>query len=343
MKRLRVLGLFHEGEVPPESESELEGQDEFGPVYAGFDLVQTLRQQGHQVRCIGLFDELAPIRNQIEEFQPHIALNQILEFHGAALYDSHVVSYLELLKQPYTGCNPRGLLLASDKSLAKKILHYHRIRTPAFMLVQRGRKVREPRNLEYPLFVKSTVEHASLGISQSSIVKDFKSLCERVAFIHDSINSDAVVEEYISGRELTIGVLGNQRLTTFPVWEMFFDDLPQGTEPIATSQVKWNRAYQKKIGLRTARAVGLEPELEAAMARTAKRVYKSLGMSGFARVDFRLAEDGRVFVLEANPNPDLTLGEDFAESAAAAGLEYPELLKRILGLGLRYRQGWAIR
>lgn len=343
MKRLRVLGVFHEGEVPPETESELEGQDEFGPIYASFDLVQTLRQLGNEVRCIGIFDELAPIRLQIEEFKPHIVLNQILEFHGAALFDAHVVSYLELLKQPYTGCNPRGLLLAGDKSLAKKILHYHRVRTPAFMLVQRGRKVREPRNLEYPLFVKSTVEHASLGISQSSIVKDFKSLCERVTFIHDSINSDAVVEEYIPGRELTIGVLGNQRLTTFPVWEMFFDDLPQGTEPIATSQVKWNRAYQKKIGLRTARAEGLEPELEAAMARTAKRVYRSLGMSGFARVDFRLAKDGRVFVLEANPNPDLTLGEDFAESAAASGLEYDALLQKILGLGLRYRPGWAIR
>lgn len=340
MKRLRILALMHEGEVPPDDAKELEGEDELGPLWSNFDLVDALRGLGHEVRCIGLFDELRPIREAVRELRPHIAFNQILKFHGVPLYDAHVVSYLELLKLAYTGCNPRGLLIASDKSLAKKILHYHRIRTPAFAIVPKGRRVREPKGAKYPLFVKSTVEHASLGISQNSIVRDADELHERVEFIHENVSSDAVVEEYISGRELTVGVLGNQRLTTFPVWEMTFSKLPEGTEPIATANVKWNHAYQKKIGVETGPAKDLTDEQRKAIARTAKRVFRVLGMSGFARVDLRMADDGRVFVLEANPNNDLTLGEDFAESAKAAGLDYGPLLQRILGLGLAYTPGW---
>lgn len=343
MRRLRILALLTEGEVPPETEEELHGEDEFGPRYANFDLIQALRDAGHEVRCIGVFDELAPIRHSIEEFQPHIAFNQVLEFHGAPLYDAHVVSYLELLKQPYTGCNPRGILLASDKTLSKKILHYHRVRTPSFMTVRRGRTTREPRGLEYPLFVKSTVEHASLGISQASVVRDFDGLRERVAFVHEQVGSDAIVEEYVAGRELTVGVIGNQRLTTLPVWEMTFSNLPEGTEPIATSNVKWNRKYQKKIGVETGPAKDLAPEVAQAIERMAKRVFRVLGMSGFARIDLRMSADGRVYVLEANPNPDLTLGEDFASSAAATGLDYGALLQRIVNLGLRYQHGWKTK
>ena len=340
MRRLRVLLLLQEGEVPPESEEELAKHDELGVVWANHELRQTLRDLGHEVRAIGLSDELMPIRRTNEEFRPHIAFNQILVFHGTALYDAHVVGYLELLKLPYTGCDSRGIILASDKALAKKLLHYHRIRIPPFALVPLGRAPRRSEKLRYPLFVKSVVEHASVGIAQASFVEDHDALCERVAFVHDHVGTDAIVEEYIEGRELTVGVLGNQRLTTFPVWEMTFRNLPEGTRPIATSQVKWNRSYQKKIGVATDRARGLTPEQERAIQHTARRVFRVLGMSGFARIDLRMAPDGRVFVLEANPNPDLTFGEDFAESAEAAGLTYDQLVQRILNLGLRRRHGW---
>jgi D-alanine-D-alanine ligase len=337
MKHLRILLLVPESQVPPASLEEL--GEELDSTWAHYEIAATLEELGHEVHALGVADELSPIRLAIEEFRPHVVFNQILEFHGAAFYDAHVVSYLELLKTPYTGCNPRGMLLSSDKALAKKIMVYHHVRVPRFASVPRGRKARLPHGAEFPLFVKSVVEHASLGISQASIVTSAEALEKRVAFVHESVGTDALIEEYIDGRELTIGVIGNQRLTTLPIWEMTFANLPQGTAPIATSRVKWNPSYQKKVGLHTGPAEISDAQRKD-IERTAKRVYKRLGMSGFARIDLRMDREGRIYVLEANPNPDLTAGEDFAESAEGIGLDYSALLQRIVALGLRYRAAW---
>ncbi len=337
MSRRRVLALFHTDHVPPETRAELTSETD--DRWSAFELLAGLRERGHQVRCLGVKDELAPIREAISEEAPHVVFNQLLDFHGAPLYDAHVVSYLELLKTPYTGCNPRGLLLANDKTLAKRILAYHRIRSPRFALVPRGRRPRIPAKLRYPLFVKSGTEHASLGISQASIVSGPDALESRVQFVHDNLGTDALVEEYVEGRELTIGLLGNQRLTALPIWELFFDELPEGTAAIATSRVKWNAAYQKKLGVRNGPA-DLPAEKASEIVKLGKRVYRALGMSGYGRVDFRMDAAGEIYVLEANPNPDLTPGEDVADSALQAGYEYPELLDRILKLGLSYQPGW---
>jgi D-alanine-D-alanine ligase len=252
-----------------------------------------------------------------------------------------VVGWLELMKVPYTGCNPRGLLLAGDKALSKKIMGYHRIRAPRFKEYPVGRTVqRDPKELEYPLIVKSQSEHASTGISQASIVRDLQSLTERVEFVHRNVGTGAIAEEFIEGRELTIGVLGNRRLTTMPVWEMTFGNLPAGAPTIATSRVKWDLEYQKQIQLKTHAARAL-PEGEAqSIARLAKRVYRALDLSGFARVDLRMDERGRVWVLEANPNPDLSAAEDFARSARATGLDYDALIQRLLSLGLAHDPPW---
>lgn len=339
MRRLRILLLTHEGQIPPDSLDGLSDEDA-ASFRTEFDVVQGLRGLGHEVHPLAVQDDLAPIRAAIREFEPHIAFNLLLEFHGVGVYEAHVISWLELLKVPYTGSNPRGLLLARDKGLSKKILAFHRIPVPRFGVFRKGRRLRMPKRLEFPLIVKSAVEEASLGISQASIVHDEEKLRERVAFVHDRIGSDAIAEEYIAGRELTIGVLGNERLQTFPIWEMDFGSLPEGNEPIATARIKWNLAYQDEIGLRTDRARGLDPALEERIARLAKRAYRALDLSGFARMDLRLSEEGKVYLLEANPNPDLRALEDFASGAQAAGLSYPELLQRILGLGLRYRAAW---
>ncbi|MHC4379418.1 MAG: D-alanine--D-alanine ligase family protein, partial [Planctomycetota bacterium] len=224
---------------------------------------------------------------------------------GIGLYDAHVVSFLELRHVPYTGVNPRGLLLAHDKALTKKILSFHRIRCPRFAVFQKGKRVRRPAKLEFPLIVKSLAEHASQGIAQASIVHDDEALAERVEFIHRNVSPGAIAEQYIPGRELTVGVMGNQRLEVFPVWELFFDSLPASSEPIATSRVKWDYAYQQKIGLRSGPAEGLDDALQREIQRTARRIYKALGLSGYTRIDLGLSEDVKVYVIEANPNPDL--------------------------------------
>ena len=175
--------------------------------------------------------------------------NLLEEFHGEAVYDHSVVSYLELLRVPYTGCNPRGLVLSRGKDLAKKLVHYHRVPTPAFAVFPMGRKVKRPPRLQLPLIVKSLIEDASMGIAQASVVESDEALAERVTFIHERIGTAAIAEQYIEGREIYVGVLGNDRRRVLPIWELQFGDLAQGTRPIATEKVKHDLEYQQRHGV----------------------------------------------------------------------------------------------
>jgi D-alanine-D-alanine ligase len=161
-----------------------------------------------------------------------------------------------------------------------------------------------------------------------------------VRFIHESTDTPAIVEEYVEGRELYVGVLGNHRIRLLPTWELDFSGLPEESRRIATERLKWSMSYQKKHGITTGLARDLPEPLARRIAEIAKRVYRSLSLSGYARIDLRLAEDGRVVVLEANPNPQLAYGEDFAEAAEAAGIHYGPLLERILSLGLAWEPGY---
>ena len=227
-------------------------------------------------------------------------------------------------------------MLARDKALSKTLLSYHRIPVPEFVTVHVGRKPRRPRRMAFPLIVKSLTQEASIGISQASVVYDEEKLRERVAFIHSSVGTDAIIERYIDGRELYVGIIGNQRLRVFPVWELHFTKMPDDVHRIATERVKWSPKYQRKYGIKT-RAAQLSEEAAAQVQRLCKRVYRTLDLSGYARIDMRMDESGRVFVIEANPNPQLGYGEDFAESAERAGVSYEELLQQILLEGLRWR------
>jgi D-alanine-D-alanine ligase len=302
-----------------------------------YHVVSTVRELGHEALAVGVRDDLLEIRRAVDEWKPHIAFNLLEEFSGVAIYDQNIVSYLELLGVPYTGCNPRGLMLARDKELAKKILHYHRIPIPEFITVPLGRTVKRPKDLAFPLIVKSVSEEASLGISQASIVEGDDKLQERVAFIHQSVGTGALVERYIDGRELYVGVLGNRRLQVLPVWELNLDKMPDEARRIATERVKWSRKYQEKYGVTSGEAKELGDGMAEKIQGLARRVYRNLGLSGYARIDFRLDPAGQIYVLEANPNPQIAKGEDFADSAAQAGPSYPLLLQRILDLGLSWR------
>jgi transcription antitermination factor NusA-like protein len=161
---------------------------------------------------LGVQYDVNPIREAVAAFQPDVAFNLLEEFHGLALLDHGVVSYLELLRLRYTGCNARGLMIARGKALSKKLLAYHRIRVPAFAVFPRGRAVRRPEKLGFPLIVKSLVEHASLGIALASVVDDDARLAERVGFVHERIGTDAIAEQFVEGREVYVGVIGNDRI-----------------------------------------------------------------------------------------------------------------------------------
>jgi D-alanine-D-alanine ligase len=339
MKKLRVLVVVHASLIPPET---LEGHTakEIEEWRTEYDVTTTLRAMGHEVRCVGVLDSLTELRTVIAEWKPEVAFNLLEEFDGIVTYDQHVVAFLELMRQPYTGCNPRGLLLSRDKGLSKQLLAFHRIPTPQFTVFRKGVKFRLPRRLRFPLFVKSTVEDASLGIAQASVVEDAAKLKERVEFVHEQVGSDALVEEFIAGRELYVGVLGNERLTRLPVWEMVFGSLPDSLPAIATRKVKWDKKYQSKYGITTHAAADLPPQVTARLDTLSRRIYRALGLSGYARMDFRVTADGQVYVLEANANPNLEAEEDFAESARAAGVAYDDLLGRLIALGMSYQAEW---
>ena len=341
MKKLRILVTVHESLIPPDS---LEGHAdrEIDEWRTEFDVVSHLKHASHEVRCIGLLDSLTELRATIQEWKPHLVFNLLEEFDGIAKQDQHVVAFLELLRQPYTGCNPRGLMLSRDKVLSKQLLAYHRIPTPQFALFRRSKRVQLPSKLRYPLFVKSATDDASLAIAQASICADAASLKERIRFVHEQTQSDALVEEYVEGREIYVSVLGNDRLSVLPVWEMSFGTLPEGQAPIATRKVKWDRRYQKRHGISTGAAEHLPEAVLAQLGRMTKRIYRALHLTGYARMDFRVRADGAMFVLEANANPNLAAEEDLARSARAAGIGYEDLLGRILSLGLGYQAAWRV-
>jgi D-alanine-D-alanine ligase len=300
-----------------------------------YDVISSLKSIGHEVLPVGLRSDLEVIAKAREEHKPQIAFNLLEDFEGRALYDQHVVSYLELIKQPYTGCNPRGLTIAHDKALTKKILSYHRILVPGFAVFPIGQKVVRPRRLRFPLFVKSLVEEGSVGISQASVVSDDQKLAERVDFIHRQTNSHALAEQYIEGREIYVGVIGNRKLQTYTPWELMINNLPEGSLNIATGRLKWNPDYQKKVGLVT-KPADLSPELQRKILLLSKRIYRHLCLSGYARLDYRVTRDEECYLLEANPNPQIAKNEDFSDSAAHCGVGYPQLLHKIITLGLSY-------
>jgi D-alanine-D-alanine ligase len=228
------------------------------------------------------------------------------------------------------------MTLARDKALTKKIMAYHRIHVPAFAVFPRRRQVARPKKLGFPLVVKSVNVEGSVGIAQSSLVNDDEELKERVKYIHEALGTYAIAEEYIEGRELYVGIMGNLRLTTFPVWELLFEKAPDDMKVMATEKAKWDPRYQKRWGITTRAAADLPEGHDKLIPHLSKRIYRILGLTGYARLDFRMSKDGHMYLLEANPNPQLAHGEDFADSAEHAGVSYEQLLQQIVKLGLQY-------
>ncbi|MCI0620352.1 MAG: D-alanine--D-alanine ligase [Acidobacteria bacterium] len=333
-RRLRIIVLAQEELLPPET---LAGVDDkkSQPWRTEYDVVSTLRGMGHEVQPVGVRSELGVIRQAIHDHKPHVAFNLLEEFDGYPLFDQHVVSYLELMKQKYTGCNPRGLTLSRDKALTKKVMAYHRIHVPRFAVYPLGRNGQRPNRLRFPLFVKSLSDEGSIGIAQASVVRDDEKLKERVDFIHRQNQTPAIAEEYVEGREIYVGVIGNQRLQAYTPWELVMTNLSAGALNIATGKAKWDVNYQKKIGLITQPAE-LGPQKKKEFERLSKRIYRILGLSGYARMDYRMTEDGLMYLLEVNPNPQIAQNEDFADSAEHCGLKYESLLKKIITLGMNY-------
>lgn len=339
MKKLRVMMLVH-----PEMEPLDHLTNPKDPAYlkceTEIDVKRALLKLGHEIRVVTVHDELRPIRKCINEWQPHIAFNLLEDFAGDGALDFYVVSYLDMAGIPFTGCNPRGMMLARDKALSKKILHYHRIKVPEFRIFPYGKKIKAQKlkNLPYPMIIKSNIEQGSVGISQASYVNNEKELLSRIEQLHEMTHGDAIAEQYIDGRELYVGVLGNERLEVLPTRELSFDNKASQEQRIATYNVKWNDKYRQKIGFKYGFATGMQNGCKTKIEKLAKRIYRKLLLSGYARLDLRMDKTGDIYVLEANPNAAITHDDELALSAKKAGYRFERLIQRILNLGLHYHQ-----
>jgi D-alanine-D-alanine ligase len=323
--------LVHKDLIPPDSIRR--GTDlETVPWKTEFDVVHALKDLNHEVLVVGVLGDLNEIRAAVETFKPHIIFNLLEEFDGQAVLDQNIVSYLELLKIPYTGCNPRGLMLSRDKALTKKILTFHKIPTPEFKVYPKNLEVRGDVNFDFPMIVKCLNEEASMGISQSSIVHTAEKLMERVQYVHRNFQVDAIAERFVAGSEYYVGVYGNNSTKALPTWQLSFEKVSEPDSQIYSEKAKFNKTYRKKIGVKTGPADLSKAEAQE-IQDLAKKTYRALGLNGYARIDFRRDDKGGFFVLESNPNPNIASDDEFAQSAHHSGMDYESLIEKILNLG----------
>src|SRR5687767_4096723 len=333
-KKLKVLALF-DAMGPPPADGDLTAELKTEDRKTERNVLDALAKLGHTTEHLVIFDDLDPLGQKLQSFQPHVIFNLADQFKNNRAFDQNIASFLELHGLHFTGCGSSGLLLCKNKGISKKILGYHRIHVPNFVTIARGKRIACPRKLRFPILVKPLKEEASLGISQASFVENDEQFKERVQFIHEKYDNDVIAEEYIEGRELYVSMLGNHRLDVFPIRELVFKEVPPDEPKIATYKAKWDEEYRKRWGLENRHADGLDPAVVASIQKTCKRIYHLLTIDGYARLDLRLTKDNQVYFIEANPNPTLAADEDFAQSALKAGVSYPQLVQRIITVGLK--------
>ncbi len=293
---------------------------------------EALREVGHNPVYLRL-DGTPQSLIEVAQSETDLIFNLVEAFAGNDTYDSMVAGYLELLGRPFTGAGSHGLYLAQDKALAKKIFAFHGIHTPYFATVYRGR-TEHAHDIQFPVIVKPAREDGSIGIQFNAVCDSIKELMERIDSIHQRFNGPALIEEYIEGRELYVGVIGNEKPEALPIVEMDLSKLPKGTPKIAGSEVKWEEdtdAYKKT---RSFVPEDIEPEMVQKLQDAAIQAYQALQLRDYGRIDIRLAADGRLHVLEVNPNPYLLPSAEFSMAARKSGRSYTELVGAIVDLAM---------
>jgi D-alanine-D-alanine ligase len=302
-----------------------------------FHIIKALRESNHEISILPFGpDPLESVR-AIVAGKPDLVFNLTEHFRGNRRQDANIAGLLELMDIPFTGTGAEGLLLCRDKVTAKRLLGYHKIRLPHFFSVPPGSGKIPPRP-HFPLIVKPALEDGSDGISLASIVRDVEELNTRIKMIHERMSQPALCEEYIEGREIYVGITGNERLTAYPAREIRFGKTAEGGPQIATAKVKVDEEYRKKWEIAYQHA-DLPPHLERLVGRVSKRIYRILQIRDYGRIDLRMTATGEIVFLEANPNPNLARDEDLAEAAHQIGIDHPALIDRILKMAQqRYRK-----
>lgn len=294
------------------------------------DVISALGKLGHEVETLAVYDDAVAVVQRVRDCAPDVVFNLCESFFNERSNEPNIPALLELLRVPYTGAGPDALLLCKDKELAKTVLAYHRIRVPHSVVSRKRAPRRTLRRFTFPAFVKPLGEESSDGIARASFGRNEKDTLERVRYLHQKLGCDVMIEEYIEGRELYVSVLGNAKATVLPARELFFGDLPESEPRFATFRAKWDDAYRAKWNIRNGAAAALPAEVAKKLPEFARRVYGLLKIRGTGRLDLRLTAEGELVFIEANPNPSLARVDDFARSAAAAGMDYEALIQRIL-------------
>jgi D-alanine-D-alanine ligase len=300
-------------------------------------ILATLRENGHEVHLGAIHQHPREIIDLVDRIKPDLVWNCVETFHGHRYYESNIVGILELLKVPYTGSDHRSLMICQDKALSKKILKHHRVGVPPFVVSRRSRPIRKVDADLLPALVKPLAEEGSVGIAKDSFAETEEQALKRIAFLHERLSQDVIVEQYIDGREIYVGVLGDTRLKVLPPRELKFGNVPEGEPRYASFKAKWDPEYRERWGIYNTFADELPDRVTKRIDRVARRVFRVLQMSGYGRIDLRLTDAGKLYVMEANPNPEIAMYEDFAEAARRAGISYNDLIERITRMGLTSR------
>jgi D-alanine-D-alanine ligase len=301
-------------------------------------LMAAIRSLGHSVEPVVVDHEenaVDRLAASLRRFSPDLVFNVAESFGGKSALESNVAALLNLLGFKYTGSSPAGLLLAGDKTLTKKVLRFHGIRTPEFATIYRG-ALDWAGDLQFPVIVKPPQEDASLGISSSSVVRELKDLFARIDQLQAEYQQPVLVEQFIEGREFYVGVLGNVNAEALPIMELDFSGFPPGVPRIATWEAKWGDDGEgtgaQFEGTRSLFPTELDEELAERMQTVALEAFRALRLRDYGRIDLRVSDSGEIYVIEVNPNCYLERESEFARAARQHGLEYEELIGRIIDL-----------
>jgi D-alanine-D-alanine ligase len=296
------------------------------------EIFEALGKLGHEPSYL-VVDGGDPSLLAVARCNVDLIFNLTESYAGDDTKDMHLAAYLELLDKPYTGAGPHGLYLAQDKSLAKKVFAFHKIRTPYFAVSYKGR-LGHAHDIEFPLIVKPLSEDGSIGIDATSVVESVKELMEKIHYIHAEFDSPALIEEYIEGREIYAAILGEAEPEALPLVELDLSKLPNGTPKIASGDVKWEKESEAYRKTRTRVVENLDEKLVEKIQERAVAAYQALKLRDYGRIDLRLTEKGEIYVIEANPNPWLSSGAEFAMAARASGRTYTDMMRDIVDLAM---------
>lgn len=318
-------------EYPGENADILAGKKRKRPKLDREHVFEALEKSGHEPSYIQLDGRDSSLFG-IAKKDVDMVFNLVESYGGDDSKDLHIPAFLELIGVKYTGSGPHGLLLAQDKALTKKIIGFHEIKTPFSALVHRGR-LDYAHDIKFPLIVKPANEDGSIGIDSGSVVNSVKELMERMHDLQERFESSPVlIEEYIDGREIYAAILGNDQPEVLPLVELDLSKLPADTPKIAGREVKFDKDTEAYKLTKSRVIEDLDDETTKRLKDAAKTTYRALKLRDYGRIDMRLTSKGDIYVIEANPNPWLDKGAEFAMAARATDRTYHQAIKEIVEL-----------